>query len=114
MCMRMSQPVQALRGRDRSTCSEHRFSLRCSTLELPRFSRALRAAGQWGRAHRHWNLRDQHAVLSRKLQGHYAYYGITGNATALQRLRYEVERRWRKWLDRRSWRGRVTARGHPA
>ena len=48
------------------------------------------------------------------LQGHYACYGITGNAKALQRLRYEVERRWRKWLDRRSWRGRVTARGHPA
>ena len=27
---------------------------------------------------------------------------------SLQRLRYEVERRWRKWLDRRSWRGRMT------
>ena len=72
-----------------------------------RFSRALRAVGQWCRAHRHWSLRDQHAALSRKLQGHYAYYGITGNAKALQRFRYEVERRWRKWLDRRSWRGRM-------
>ena len=33
--------------------------------------------------------RDQQAALSRKLRGHYAYYGITGNAQALGRLRYE-------------------------
>ena len=48
---------------------------------------------QWCRNHRHWKLRDQQAALSRKLRGHYAYYGITGNAQALGRLRYEVERR---------------------
>ena len=36
-------------------------------------------------SHRHWKLRDQQAVLSRKLRGHYAYYGITTNATALRR-----------------------------
>ena len=66
-----------------------------------RLSRSLKAAGQWCRAHRHWRVRDPHAALSRKLRGHYACYGITGNARALQRLRYEVERRWRKWLDRR-------------
>ena len=43
-----------------------------------RLSRALRGFGQWCRNHRHWKLRDQQAVLSRKLRGHYAYYGITG------------------------------------
>ena len=43
----------------------------------------------------------------RKLRGHYAYYGITGNALALRRFRYEVERLWRKWLGRRSWSGRM-------
>ena len=58
--------------------------------------------------HRHWKLRDQQAALSRKLRGHYAYYGITGNAQALGRLRYEVERRWRKWLGRRSRSGRMS------
>ena len=73
-----------------------------------RFSRALRGFGQWCRNHRHWKLRDQQAVLSRKLRGHYAYYGITGNATALSRFRTEVIGLWRKWLGRRSWSGRMS------
>ena len=70
-------------------------------------SRALKGIGQC-RNHRHWKLRDQQAALSRKLRGHYAYYGITGNFQALNRFRFEVERLWRKWLGRRSWRGRMT------
>ena len=73
-----------------------------------RFSRALRGIGQWCRKHRHWKVRDQHAVLSRKLRGHYAYYGITGNSPALRRLRTEAGRKWCKWLGRRSWSGRMT------
>ena len=34
-----------------------------------RFSRALKAIGQWCRNHRHWTLREQQAALSRKLRG---------------------------------------------
>ena len=68
-----------------------------------RFTRALREVGRWCRAHRHWRVAHQQAALRRKLQGHYAYYGITGNARALARFLYEVRRLWRKWLDRRSW-----------
>ncbi|MEA1050628.1 hypothetical protein U5801_12545 [Lamprobacter modestohalophilus] len=45
---------------------------------------------------------EQQQVLSRKLRGHNAYYGITGNARALSRFRFEVQRHWRKWLNRRS------------
>lgn len=41
-------------------------------------------------------------MLSQKLRGHDAYYGITGNARALVRFRQAVRRRWRKWLNRRS------------
>ena len=70
-----------------------------------RFSRALRGIGRWCRTYRHWKPREQWAALSRKLRGHYAYYGITGNAQALRRFRYEVERLCRKGLGRRSWRG---------
>ena len=66
-----------------------------------RFSRALRAIAQWCQQHRHAPLSWQHAVLSRKLRGHYSYYGITGNSVAITRFRYEVRTRWRKWLDRR-------------
>jgi RNA-directed DNA polymerase len=73
-----------------------------------RFSRALRRVGQWCRKHRHSSVAEQHAVLSRKLQGHYAYYGMTGNVQALLRFRQDVERRWRKWLNRRSWAVRLS------
>ena len=73
-----------------------------------RFTRALREIGQWCRAHRHRPVAAQQAALRRKLQGHYAYYGITGNAGALGRFLHEVRRLWRKWLHRRSWRGRMT------
>jgi RNA-directed DNA polymerase len=61
-----------------------------------RFTRALRDIGHWCRAHRHWPVVAQQAALSRKLKGHYAYYGITGNGRALGRFVREVERVWRK------------------
>ena len=73
-----------------------------------RLSRALREIGQWCRRNRHKSLPEQHAALSRKLRGHYAYYGITGNSAALARFRCEAYRRWRKWLGRRSWSGRMS------
>jgi RNA-directed DNA polymerase len=73
-----------------------------------RFTRGLREIGCWCRAHRHWSVAAQHAALHRKLQGHYAYYGITGNVRALGRFVHELERLWRKWLNRRSWHTRMT------
>ena len=67
-----------------------------------RFSRALRSIDLWCREHRHWSLREQQQKLNEKLRGHYAYYGVTGNGTALARFRHEVGRRWQKWLRRRN------------
>jgi len=67
-----------------------------------KFGAALKRTGAWCRKQRHHPMAEQHAALSRKLQGHYAYYGITGNSRALSNFRYEVERRWRYWLSRRS------------
>lgn len=67
-----------------------------------RFTRALGAIGHWCRTHRHRPVSYQQAVLSRKLRGHYAYYGITGNAAALARFLWQVGRVWRYWLNRRS------------
>jgi RNA-directed DNA polymerase len=72
-----------------------------------RFSRALRDLAQWCRKARHLPVREQHQQLTRKLRGHDAYYGITGNADALARLRHSVARIWRKWLNRRSHRTRM-------
>jgi hypothetical protein len=38
----------------------------------------------------------------RKLRGHYAFYGITGNSAAIDRFRYEVKGIWFQWLATRS------------
>jgi RNA-directed DNA polymerase len=67
-----------------------------------RFSRAVRRVGQWRRDHRHLRIGEQHKALVLKVRGHYAYYGITGNAWMLGRFLRAVLRRWRYWLDRRS------------
>jgi RNA-directed DNA polymerase len=66
-----------------------------------RFARTLKRIGQACRAWMHEPVEDQQAMLNRKLQGHDAYFGITGNYPALRMLRRQVERLWRKWLDRR-------------
>jgi hypothetical protein len=50
----------------------------------------------------------KHAAINRKLRGHYAYYGVTGNYRALNRYRRLAERTWRVWLNRRSQRARMT------
>ena len=73
-----------------------------------RFSRAVRQLGDWCRQHRHLPVAVQQQTLSRKLRGHDAYYGITGNGRALARFRHEVRRQWRKWLNRRSHAARLS------
>ncbi len=71
-----------------------------------RFTRAVRTIAQWCRTHRHDPIAEQHRKLCQKLQGHAAYYGITGNSPALSRFRHVVLGVWRKWLlrRRRAWR----------
>ena len=67
-----------------------------------RMSRALRQIALWCRANRHQPIAEQHQSLTKKLRGHYGYYGITGNSGALSRFFLEVQRLWHKWLVRRS------------
>jgi RNA-directed DNA polymerase len=66
-----------------------------------RFSRALRSIYQWCRGHRHDPIREQHAKLKVKMKGHYNYFGVTGNFQCLKNFKWEVERIWFKWLQRR-------------
>lgn len=70
-----------------------------------RFSRTLRRIRDWCREHRHADVEVQHRALARKLNGHYAYFGVTSNYPALARLWDEVTLVWRKWLGRRSQKG---------
>jgi RNA-directed DNA polymerase len=67
-----------------------------------RLARALVAISDWCRKNRHRPMLDQHASLSAKLQGHYAYYGITGNMRQLRRYARQLTKIWRKWLARRT------------
>ena len=73
-----------------------------------RFSRTLQRISEWCRANRHMPIQEQHAALTRKLRGHDAYFGITGNARALSTLRLRVRRIWHKWLARRAWKSAWT------
>lgn len=66
-----------------------------------RYARALRAVHVWCKKCLHWPLPEQRARLRRMMQGHYAYYGITGNTRRLRWYAHQVEQIWRKWLSRR-------------
>jgi group II intron reverse transcriptase/maturase len=73
-----------------------------------RLRRAIVAVAEWCRRHRHDSVKEQHAALSRKLHGHYAYFGVSGNYRSLMSLWHQARRLWRKWLDRRSQRARMS------
>jgi len=67
-----------------------------------RLSRARQRLALWCRNNRHLPIKEQHDGLVRKLRGHDAYYGVTGNSRMLELLRYWLRRDWFKWLRRRS------------
>ena len=73
-----------------------------------RFRGALMRVARWCREHMHDEVRMQQRSLTMKLSGHYGYYGIVGNSVALSRFFLEVKHVWRKWLNRRSTRARMT------
>lgn len=67
-----------------------------------RLSRALHRLREWCRWHRHDSLVSQHLTLTKKLRGHYAYYGITSNFDRIAGFFYMAKRIWRTALARRS------------
>lgn len=73
-----------------------------------RYARALHAVKDWCRQHLHLSLKAQHRHLCRMMQGHYAYYGITGNGRRLRWYLHQVERIWKASLSRRSRSGKLT------
>jgi group II intron reverse transcriptase/maturase len=73
-----------------------------------RLRRALYAVWEWCRKHLHDPVQTQHRQLRLKLQGHYAYYGITGNSGRVSAFRRGVHRIWKHWLNRRDSAGLMT------
>jgi RNA-directed DNA polymerase len=67
-----------------------------------RLKRSIRRMYRWCEEHRHTQIKEQWKTLSRKVQGHYAYFGITGNYRTLAGFLLQVKRSWHKWLSRRS------------
>jgi group II intron reverse transcriptase/maturase len=72
-----------------------------------RVVRTLKAINQQCRFMRPWPIVEQHRRLCRMLEGHFAYFGITGNYQRLAAVVHQTRRIWRKWLSRRSWKSYV-------
>jgi RNA-directed DNA polymerase len=62
----------------------------------------------WCKINRHVPMEDQHEILSSKLRGHYQYFGVIGNSKAIGTARYHTRRAWRRWLCRRSHKGKIS------
>jgi RNA-directed DNA polymerase len=73
-----------------------------------RLHRAIQAARDFCRRHRHESIEEQRAGLVRRLEGHFNYFGVQGNFRALAHLVKEARRAWHMWLNRRSQRGGMT------
>jgi len=86
---------------------EGRWSVRCKTRRA-RLARAIRAIRVWCKDHRHVSVKEQHAALTRRMQGHINYFGVNGNIRSLRCFRQQVQQSWFKWLRRRSQRARLT------
>jgi RNA-directed DNA polymerase len=67
-----------------------------------RLRRAITAVAEWCRCHRHLPVKQQHAALVRRIEGHCNYFGVNGNSRSLGKLVHHAERAWHKWLCRRS------------
>jgi group II intron reverse transcriptase/maturase len=81
-----------------------RWRMACKTRRA-RLSRAIRSVCDWCRRQRHQPIKKQHAALSRRLRGHFNYFGVNGNSRSLELLVRATKRSWYKWLHRRSQRG---------
>jgi RNA-directed DNA polymerase len=57
---------------------------------------------------RHRRLAEQAAEINQILRGHYAYYGMGGNLRTLHRLHRACERCWKRMLNSRSQRSKIT------
>jgi RNA-directed DNA polymerase len=73
-----------------------------------RFTAKLKVYKQWLRSNRTLPTAQIMQATAAKLQGHFGYYGISGNSRSIHSFAYEVERILFKWLGRRGKRGSLT------
>jgi hypothetical protein len=70
--------------------------------------RAIVFVYEWCRSHRHLSVKAQHAALTRRIRGHFDYFGVNGNSESLSLIVEQAKRSWFKWLCRRSQRKRLS------
>jgi len=78
--------------------------VRTRTARLRRF---LMTVADWCRGHRHEPVKEQHVALTRRIAGHFNYFGANGNVESLRHVARACVAIWYKWLNRRSQRSRL-------
>lgn len=72
-----------------------------------KFRKKCKAMNAWLKATRNaMPTKEWWPILASKLRGHYQYYGVSGNLSSLRRYYAATLRLTRKWLNRRSQRGK--------
>jgi len=84
-----------------------RWAMFCKTRSAS-LRRAIGSVYDWCRRHRHESVKVQHAALTRRIRGHFNYFGVSGNFRSLLLVIEQAKRSWYKWLCRRSQRTRLT------
>ncbi len=72
-----------------------------------RLSRFMKMVWRWCKRNRHETIKEQYEILCSKLRGFYQYYGVRSNYKALEVVFEYTEKAWRRWLSRRSHKGKV-------
>ena len=62
----------------------------------------IQTIADWCRRYRHLPVKAQHAALTRRIRGHFNYFGVSNNYRSLLLFVEEAKRAWYKWLRRRS------------
>jgi RNA-directed DNA polymerase len=75
--------------------------------EKSRLKRSLSHLKETMQAIRHGSIMDQAGRINQILRGHYAYYGMGGNAPALSKVYHFTQWYWHKMLGSRSQKGYV-------
>ncbi len=90
--------ARSRKGRWGMLCKTRRASLR----------RAIQSVYDWCRRYRHSSVKVQHAARTRRIQGHFNYFAVSGNFRSLQLVLGQARQSWYKWLCRRSQKNRLS------
>jgi group II intron reverse transcriptase/maturase len=83
------------------------WGMSCKTRQA-RLRRAVEAVADWCRRYRHLPVKVQHVALTRRIRGHFNYFGVSGNFRSLLLFVGETKKAWYKWLRRRSQQAHLT------